>query len=190
MSTPDTIVSRIPRRQQKPTNIPKPITVTAESKTNASPVASPKKVVKSRIPFKQKSTVLQLVKKEAEKQSQPVITSERLPQFASSVPPCSVIEGPPDRAVSFHERATSKDVIDELNRMIRKVEDNSNTDLDENKGKSLDRCCYPTGWVHVEKDIDFNDPKVRYRILATLLLFILFVVLGPGEFIRCYAGIE
>jgi hypothetical protein len=27
------------------------------------------------------------------------------------------------------------------------------TDLD-------DACCCPTGWVHVERDIDFADPKV------------------------------
>ncbi|PSN49529.1 hypothetical protein C0J52_24765 [Blattella germanica] len=42
----------------------------------------------------------------------------------SNVSSVIVTDGPPDsRAVSFHERATSKDVIDELNRMIRKGEE-------------------------------------------------------------------
>ena len=79
-------------------------------------------------------------------------------------------------SVSFHERATSKDVIDELNRMIRKGEDgavsvssgssgtvaaSSEGDTANAMGAKLDMaCCCPTGWVHVERDIDFTDPKV------------------------------
>lgn len=79
-------------------------------------------------------------------------------------------------SVSFHERATSKDVIDELNRMIRKGEDgavsvssgssgtvaaSSEGDAASAMGAKLDMaCCCPTGWVHVERDIDFTDPKV------------------------------
>lgn len=70
-----------------------------------------------------------------------------------------------DRTLSFHERATSKDVIDELNRMIRKGEDNIPTNIVHHDSQlpleKLDlACCCPTGWVHVERDIDFTDPKV------------------------------
>lgn len=70
-----------------------------------------------------------------------------------------------DRTLSFHERATSKDVIDELNRMIRKGEDNTVVTNNEPQVtlEKLDlACCCPTGWVHVERDIDFTDPKVSY----------------------------
>lgn len=63
-------------------------------------------------------------------------------------------------SVSFHERATSKDVIDELNRMIRKGEEVTPGN-NEGEMHPLDMaCCCPTGWVHVERDIDFTDPKV------------------------------
>jgi hypothetical protein len=80
-------------------------------------------------------------------------------------------------AVGFHERATSKDVIEELNRMIRKGEDGVGTVSGGSSGAvpaggegdvaaalgatKLDlACCCPTGWVHIERDIDFTDPKV------------------------------
>lgn len=86
-------------------------------------------------------------------------------------------------AVSFHDRATSKDVIDELNRMIRKGEDgaisvssgSSGTVATGSEGDAataigaskLDlACCCPTGWVHVERDIDFTDPKVSTLVIA------------------------
>jgi len=69
-----------------------------------------------------------------------------------------------DRILSFHERATSKDVIDELNRMIRKGEDNTGAITNNESQVALEKldlaCCCPTGWVHVERDIDFTDPKV------------------------------
>jgi len=71
-----------------------------------------------------------------------------------------------DRTLSFHERATSKDVIDELNRMIRKGEDTiaANNIANNESQVPLEKldlaCCCPTGWVHVERDIDFTDPKV------------------------------
>lgn len=65
-------------------------------------------------------------------------------------------------SLSFHERATSKDVIDELNRMIRSGEDNPARQESHVALEKLDlACCCPTGWVHVERDIDFTDPKVR-----------------------------
>lgn len=91
---------------------------------------------------------------------QHVITSEKLPQSTPGVL-SNIIEGPPHRAVSFHERATSKDVIDELNRMIKSGDENLVNHEGDNEKSKLDQACRPTGWVHVEKDIDLTDPKVR-----------------------------
>lgn len=52
-------------------------------------------------------------------------------------------------------------MIDELNRMIRKGEENTVTQETQVPLEKLDlACCCPTGWVHVERDIDFTDPKV------------------------------
>jgi hypothetical protein len=68
-------------------------------------------------------------------------------------------------------------VIDELNRMIRKGEEGAGTVSGGSSGAvaagnegdvaatlgttKLDlACCCPTGWVHIERDIDFTDPKV------------------------------
>ncbi|XP_015594975.1 uncharacterized protein LOC107267543 isoform X2 [Cephus cinctus] len=80
-----------------------------------------------------------------------------------------LIEGR-DRSLSFHERATSKDVIDELNRMIRKGEDNPVAQDTQMVLEKLDlACCCPTGWVHVERDIDFTDPKARANLLDVML---------------------
>ncbi|XP_076234194.1 uncharacterized protein LOC143179065 isoform X2 [Calliopsis andreniformis] len=75
-----------------------------------------------------------------------------------------------DRSLSFHERATSKDVIDELNRMIRKGEENLINHENQVPLEKLDlACCCPTGWVHVERDIDFTDPKARANLLDVML---------------------
>nr|XP_012153197.1 PREDICTED: uncharacterized protein LOC100876384 isoform X2 [Megachile rotundata] len=75
-----------------------------------------------------------------------------------------------DRSLSFHERATSKDVIDELNRMIRKGEENTVSHETQVPLEKLDlACCCPTGWVHVERDIDFTDPKARANLLDVML---------------------
>ncbi|XP_015432280.1 PREDICTED: uncharacterized protein LOC107188496 isoform X2 [Dufourea novaeangliae] len=75
-----------------------------------------------------------------------------------------------NRSLSFHERATSKDVIDELNRMIRKGEENALTHESQLPLEKLDlACCCPTGWVHVERDIDFTDPKARANLLDVML---------------------
>ncbi|XP_076163652.1 uncharacterized protein LOC143144771 isoform X6 [Ptiloglossa arizonensis] len=80
-----------------------------------------------------------------------------------------LIEGR-DRSLSFHERATSKDVIDELNRMIRKGEENTHNQDTQLPLEKLDlACCCPTGWVHVERDIDFTDPKARANLLDVML---------------------
>jgi len=69
--------------------------------------------------------------------------------------------------------ASSKDLIDQLNWMdgcggghplfgtspeddvVERRSPTSSPDLDE-------ACCCPTGWVHVERDIDFADPKVSF----------------------------
>ncbi|XP_043249779.1 uncharacterized protein LOC122395922 isoform X2 [Colletes gigas] len=80
-----------------------------------------------------------------------------------------LIEGR-DRSLSFHERATSKDVIDELNRMIRKGEEHNLNQETHLPLEKLDlACCCPTGWVHVERDIDFTDPKARANLLDVML---------------------
>ncbi|XP_076224152.1 uncharacterized protein LOC116430874 isoform X5 [Nomia melanderi] len=74
-----------------------------------------------------------------------------------------------NRSLSFHERATSKDVIDELNRMIRKGEETLLQDSQVPLEKLDLACCCPTGWVHVERDIDFTDPKARANLLDVML---------------------
>ncbi|XP_078050760.1 uncharacterized protein LOC144477146 [Augochlora pura] len=79
-----------------------------------------------------------------------------------------LIEGR-NRSLSFHERATSKDVIDELNRMIRKGEETLMQDNQVPLEKLDLACCCPTGWVHVERDIDFTDPKARANLLDVML---------------------
>ncbi|KAK0174450.1 hypothetical protein PV327_010217 [Microctonus hyperodae] len=89
-----------------------------------------------------------------------VVSPSRAPLF---------IEGR-DRSLSFHERATSKDVINELNRMIRKGEDHQTNQKTQVSLDKLDlACCCPTGWVHVERDIDFTDPKARANLLDVML---------------------
>ncbi|KAF7987867.1 hypothetical protein HCN44_003730 [Aphidius gifuensis] len=74
-----------------------------------------------------------------------------------------------DRGLSFHEKATSKDVINELNRMIRKGEDGQAIQERVEIDKLDLACCCPTGWVHVERDIDFTDPKARANLLDVML---------------------
>ncbi|XP_054272246.1 uncharacterized protein LOC128992600 isoform X2 [Macrosteles quadrilineatus] len=74
------------------------------------------------------------------------------------------------KTLNFHERATSKDVIDELNRMIRKGEEKTEEVEVQNSPTNLDSaCCCPTGWVHVEREIDFTDPKTRANLLDVML---------------------
>lgn len=97
------------------------------------------------------------------------------PQLSSSVGVGSSSVCTADTAVmvTWPAATSSKDLIDQLNRMaggdigsgvaneISPQQRRSplsdvatfQTDLDE-------ACCCPTGWVHVERDIDFADPKV------------------------------
>lgn len=196
VSTPDTIVSRIPRRQISRSSTPlrsSPKTSPLHSKKI--PVAQTKNLPKTKIPSKdnrnpkqnsnpnspnhvnqtpknspknspkQKQLKPSKLQQPKEVVNKPVISSERLPQCTSGLLSSSVIDGPPHRAVSFHERATSKDVIDELNRIIRKGEDNGSQEEILDKNRRLDEACRPTGWIHVEKTIDLNDPKVSKKLL-------------------------
>lgn len=166
ISTPDTIVSKIPRRKLTSSKLP-----VSPSKINHS--SSDSKIPKSKIPHKKspsKGFKLNAEKQKivlVEQKAQNVITSENLPQCKSGVI-SNIIDGPPHRAVSFHERATSKDVIDELNRMIKngeEVQDQVETVVPSN----LDQSCKSTGWVHVERDIDLTDPKARANLLDVML---------------------
>lgn len=166
ISTPDTIVSRIPRRKYTPSKIA-PVSPVKQTTQNAI-TSEPSRLPKSKILHKNSkiSRPLQREKivcvQQQLCQPQHVITSEKLPQNASAFV-STIIEGPPHRAVSFHERATSKDVIDELNRMIKNGDENltSHDGSEGNNGAKLDEACRSTGWIHVERDIDLTDPKVN-----------------------------
>ncbi|XP_069365493.1 uncharacterized protein [Maniola hyperantus] len=81
-----------------------------------------------------------------------------------------------ENTLSFHEAATSKEVIEELNRMIRQSEGGAavaEVKAEEQQEKPYaqkDSALWaPTGWVHVEKDIDFSDPKARANLLDVML---------------------
>ncbi|CAH1986574.1 unnamed protein product [Acanthoscelides obtectus] len=169
VSTPDTTVSKIPRRKAN-SRIPiSPARVIAVNNNNNKENLQETKIPKSKIPYKSNKSKL---KKIVHVQQQPVppqhiITSEKLPQSTSGVL-SNIIEGPPHRAVSFHERATSKDVIDELNRMIKSGEESA-ASQEEGHVEKLDQACKPTGWVHVEKDIDLTDPKARANLLDVMM---------------------
>ncbi|XP_050304279.1 uncharacterized protein LOC126741872 isoform X2 [Anthonomus grandis grandis] len=174
VSTPDTVASRIPRRRT-PSRIPvSPARIIVNNNNNNNKEnVQETKLPKSKIPYKSNKPkpkkLIQITQMNPSPQH--VITSEKLPQSTSGVL-SNIIEGPPHRAVSFHERATSKDVIDELNRMIKIGDDNvpgtepSKEKLGTNK---LDQACRPTGWIHVEKDIDLTDPKARANLLDVMM---------------------
>ncbi|XP_031352012.1 uncharacterized protein LOC116177237 isoform X3 [Photinus pyralis] len=175
-STPDTVVSKIPRLKQTPSKIPVSPNKSVKNNQNNNNNVHESKLPKSKIQYKsskisrpigaQKQKAVQM----QNSQPQPVITSERLPQYSSGVI-STIIDGPPHRAVSFHERATSKDVIDELNRMIQKGDDVviNQEKSDDNHSTTLDEACRPTGWIHVEKDIDLTDPKARANLLDVMM---------------------
>ncbi|XP_066584806.1 uncharacterized protein [Prorops nasuta] len=98
-----------------------------------------------------------------------VATSSTPSTVISPVRAPLLVEGR-DRSLSFHERATTKDVIDELNRMIRNGEENAVSHETQVASEKLDIACWcPTGWVHVEREIDFTDPKTRANLLDVML---------------------
>ncbi|KAF5292629.1 hypothetical protein FQA39_LY13962 [Lamprigera yunnana] len=174
-STPDTIISKIPRLKHTPSKIP--VNPSKNSKNNQNNHnLHESKLPKSKIQYKSSkiSRPIGVQKQKAvqmqNSQAQPVITSERLPRYSSGVI-STIIDGPPHRAVSFHERATSKDVIDELNRMIQKGDDVilNQEKGEENQATKLDEACRPTGWIHIEKDIDLTDPKARANLLDVMM---------------------
>ncbi|KAJ8917811.1 hypothetical protein NQ315_010720, partial [Exocentrus adspersus] len=176
VSTPDTIVSRIPRRKT-PSRIPvSPARASVNNNNNNKENVQETNIPRSRIPHKSNKPKAKKVVHVQQNNPPPqhVITSEKLPQSTSGVL-SNIIEGPPHRAVSFHERATSKDVIEELNRMIKSGDEtvpNQEQPTGDNGQPGtdrLDQACRPTGWVHVEKDIDLNDPKARANLLDVMM---------------------
>ncbi|XP_066246807.1 uncharacterized protein [Euwallacea similis] len=172
VSTPDTIVSKIPRRKT-PSRIPvSPArTIVNNNNNNNKENLQETRIPKSKIPHKSNKPKPKKVVQVAQSSSptQHIITSEKLPQSASGVL-SNIIEGPPHRAMSFHERATSKDVIDELNRMIKNGDENPGSEPNDRvPNPKLDQACRPTGWIHVEKDIDLTDPKARANLLDVMM---------------------
>ncbi|XP_076253350.1 uncharacterized protein LOC143191823 isoform X4 [Rhynchophorus ferrugineus] len=174
VSTPETVVSKIPRRKT-PSRIPvSPARVILNNNNNNNnnrDSLQETKIPKSKIPHKSnKPKPKKIVHIHQNNPPQHIITAEKLPQSTSGVI-SNIIEGPPHRAVSFHERATSKDVIDELNRMIKNG-DESSVAVEANEtapNPKLDQACRPTGWIHVEKDIDLTDPKARANLLDVMM---------------------
>ncbi|XP_018334223.1 uncharacterized protein LOC108743243 isoform X2 [Agrilus planipennis] len=192
ISTSDTVVSKIPRLKPTASKIPvspnrvsktSPISNNNNKNNNINNNEKSPKLPRSKIPYKKLSTptknqaqpkIHDQSKSANEEENIHVITAERLPRFN----PCdagSVIEGPPHRAISFHERATSKDVIDELNRIIQKGDDGVQQGREDISGDDnmsnpkLDENCKATGWIHVEKDIDLTDPKARANLLDVMM---------------------
>lgn len=193
VSTPDTIVSKIPRRKNLPSKIPiSPAKSNPNSTAGNSQSSDVSKLPKSKIPHKTskiskpKNTQKQKIV-HVKNSPQHVITSERLPQPSAGVL-SNIIDGPPHRAISFHERATSKDVIEELNRMIKNG-DECVPNQEQNDGK-LDGACRPTGWVHVEKNVDLNDPKVCFILTKSIqnIKHQKFLFKGKSKFVRCNDG--
>ncbi|KAL1132112.1 hypothetical protein AAG570_010070, partial [Ranatra chinensis] len=68
-------------------------------------------------------------------------------------------------ALSITQLNICHQVIEELNKMTRD-DDSEASPHCENVN---DEACCPTGWVHVEKDIDFNDPKARANLLDVMM---------------------
>ncbi|KAL0893595.1 hypothetical protein ABMA27_013776 [Loxostege sticticalis] len=108
--------------------------------------------------------------------SSPNRTRSKIPVAERSRPPLQPAVPEPiivkqEHTLSFHEAATSKDVIEELNRMIRQSESSTSEVRSEDKTPAhKDGALWaPTGWVHVEKDIDFSDPKARANLLDVML---------------------
>ncbi|KAL1490154.1 hypothetical protein ABEB36_012894 [Hypothenemus hampei] len=168
VSTPETVISKIPRR--KTSKIPISPTRVIPTNHNNKEILHETRIPKMKTPIKN-SKLIKPKKIEHIEQNIPlqhIITSEKLPQSTSGVL-SNIIEGPPHRAISFHERATSKDVIDELNRMIKIGDENLVLPTNDSRNSNLDKACKPTGWVHVEKDIDLTDPKARANLLDVMM---------------------
>jgi len=135
-----------------------------------------------------RSTLLRTVPEEEDDEESAKSTS---PQPPSTGAGCSSSVCTAETAVmaSAWTATSSKDLIDQLNRMAgvrsphdieggdlfgsrHSLEDDRTSsfpvaDLQRHSPSSLsttdldEACCCPTGWVHLERDIDFADPKVR-----------------------------
>ncbi|XP_048479443.1 uncharacterized protein LOC105390148 isoform X3 [Plutella xylostella] len=117
--------------------------------------------------------------------SSPNKTKSKIPVADKNKPGTTQVSSAPDpiivkqeHTLSFHEAATSKDVIEELNRMIRQSEGPTAIGAGEKNEEKVElrsqankdsALWAPTGWVHVEKDIDFSDPKARANLLDVML---------------------
>ncbi|GBP78999.1 hypothetical protein EVAR_63001_1, partial [Eumeta japonica] len=126
-------------------------TVILSNKENGTKMESRNKNERSRIP-----TLLGARRPPAS----PSRARSRIP-VAERRPPHQDLIVRQEHTLSFHEAATSKDVIDELNRMIRQNENPSTRKkgIDAQPEHKDNELWAPTSWVHVEKDIDFSDPK-------------------------------
>lgn len=146
-----------------------------------------------------RSTLLRTVPEEDEESS----AKSTSPQPPSSIGACgssSVCTADTVVMVTWPAATSSKDLIDQLNRMAvgdltgaadcdddvctspvavpRRLSSSSSssalqTDLDE-------ACCCPTGWVHVERDIDFADPKVS---IAKIIIFVELISSGDTKIV-------
>lgn len=140
-----------------------------------------------------RSTLLRTVPEEDE-ESSAKSTSPQPPSSIGAGGSSSVCTADTAVMVNWPAATSSKDLIDQLNRMAvddltgaaacdvctspvvvpRRSSSSSSsssalqTDLDE-------ACCCPTGWVHVERDIDFADPKVSN---AKIIMFVEFIFSG------------
>lgn len=183
ISTPDTVIvskrsepsspsKSFKRETGIPVSISKKIESSSKAELNKRSGIPKSKIKGTKIPViaNRKLELLSKPKKlEAESSIPLPVTKRQELQRKTPDEPSNVLILGDASAVSFHERATSKDVIDELNRMIRKGEEvtpgNNEGDM-----HPLDMaCCCPTGWVHVERDIDFTDPKARANLLDVML---------------------
>jgi hypothetical protein len=73
--------------------------------------------------------------------------------------PSPLLEEVHTAILNFDQKTTSKQVIDELNKMIRE----DDADISPQCEQVDDEGCCPTGWVHVERDVDLDDPKVHLK---------------------------
>ncbi|XP_037295610.1 uncharacterized protein LOC115450491 isoform X3 [Manduca sexta] len=193
------------------------LTVPEEEEGSSPETSSPQMTESNTTSTSTAETVIISNKNEAQKEIRPKNERSRIPTLMGKRPPsspnrckskipvadrskpggqASALPEPiivrQEHKLSFHEAATSKDVIEELNRMIRQSEvtpPGSDTKSEE-RGSSgsegsggagsvggvqgaagqRDAALWAhTGWVHVEKDIDFSDPKARANLLDVML---------------------
>ncbi|XP_060528488.1 uncharacterized protein LOC132703328 isoform X2 [Cylas formicarius] len=168
VSTPETVTSKIPRRKTS-SRIPVSPARMIVNNNNNKENSQDTKIPKSKLSYRgNKLKPKKIVQVQQNVSAQHFITSEKLPEPTSGVL-SNIIEGPPHRAVSFHERATSKDVIEELNRIIKSGDETVPESSEAAVVPKLDQACRPTGWIHVEKDIDLTDPKARANLLDVMM---------------------